>query len=194
MPSAADIFSMLHLGVLAIFVGGTAGLLLVAIVSRLRVRRPLLVWHRGPLTRIPIGPSLVLLLVALGLGGASITGERVPISAVVGYPAGAFFWLIATWLVRTVIVTEYGLVPNVARIQGAVAWSQVFDYVSTSRRGRPHFVFHYRRRCDNEECRLELTVPEKHVDEFRELVRVKLEARPACSERDVALTDLVGRN
>lgn len=194
MPSAADIFSMLHLGFLAVFVLGTAVLLLVAIVSRLRVQRPLLVWHVGPLTRIPIGPSLFLMLVALGLGWASMSGQPVPLSAVIGYPAGGLFWFVATWLVRTVVVTEYGLVPDVLRVRGAIAWSQVFDYVSTSRKGRPHFVFYYRSRRGEEKCSLDLTVPERHVDEFRELVKAKLEVRPAFSDRDVVLADVGGRN
>lgn len=185
---------MLHLAVLWTFVGGTAMLLLAAIVSRLRVRRPLLVWRPGPLTRFPVGPSLFLLLVGLTVGGTALTGRPLPATAVVGYPAGALFWFAAMWLARTVVVTEYGLVPDVPRGKGRVAWSQIVDYESVSRNGQSHFVFYYRSRGDEDRRQLELPVPEQHVGEFRRLVRTKLKTRPACSDRSVALEEATRRN
>lgn len=185
---------MLHVVVLWMFVGGTAILLLAAVVSRLRVRRPLLVWRPGPLTRFPVGPSLFLLLVGLALGGAALTGRPLPASAVVGYPAGGLFWFAAMWLGRTVVVTEYGLVPNVPQVERTVAWSQIVDYDSVSRNGQLHFVFYYRRRGDEERRKLVLPVPEQHVAELRGLVRTKLETRPACSDRSVVLEEVTRRN
>lgn len=194
MPSVADVFWVLHLGVLGVFVGGTALLLLGAILSRVRVRRPVIVWHVGPLTRVPIGPSLFLLLVAAGFAWVGLTGRHLPASAIVGYPAGGLFWFVAMWLVRTVVVTEYGVIPDVPRNRGAVAWSQVVDYVATSRRGSPHFVFRYERRRDRERSRLDVPVPETHVDAFRELLRAKLDVRSSGAEPEVVRSDVARRN
>jgi len=176
MSSVPDVFSVVHLTVLAAFVGGTSVSMLMAVVGRLRIRRPLLVWREGPLAPVPLGPSLFLMLVAMGGLHAWWAGRPVAVSVMLGYPAGGLFWFIATWLVRSVVVTEYGLIPNVDRLHQAVAWSQIVDYVSTTRSGQPHLVFLYR---DDEgrQRRLDLTVPEAKVEAFRDLVRRKLDSR-----------------
>jgi hypothetical protein len=177
MPSAADVFTVLHLGVLTAFVGGTAAALLVAIRYRLRIRRPLLVWYSGPFARLPLGPTLFLGAVAGGFGIAELAGYEVPVIAMVGYPGGGLLWFAATWLVRTVVVTDYGLVPDVARLQRAVAWSQIVDYVETSRDRQPHFTFVYRDDEDAPVRRLDLPVPASCVEDVRELVQAKLDVR-----------------
>ena len=176
MPSAPDLFTVVHLTVLAAFVGVTSVSMLVAVVSRLRIRRPLLVWREGPLSPIPLGPSLFLLLVAGGGLHAWWTGRPVAASVLIGYPAGGVFWFIATWLVRSVVVTEYGLIPNVHRLHQAVTWSQIVDYFTTTRSGQPHFVFFFRD-DDGQQQRLDLTVPEAKAEAFRDLVQRKLDSR-----------------
>lgn len=172
---------------LVLFVGGTSVFMLTAIIRRLRIRRPRLVWRSGVLTRIPIGPSLCVVLLVLGFTVAEVQGMSVPLSAAIGYPAGGLFWFVATWVARSTLVTDYGLVPNVSCLQQAVTWSQVEDYVHTTQNGRPHFVLFYRDRDTQERSRLDLPVPRRHLDDFREILRTKLGARGALSEPD-ALT------
>lgn len=176
MPAAEDIFSVLHVVFLSAFVGVTSVSMLVALISRLRIKRPLLVWRTGPLTRIPLGPSIILVLVAFTLGVMAWTGQSVAPSAWIGYPAGGVFWLIATWLVRSVVVTEYGVIHDINRMHRAVAWAQIVDYVETTRRGRPHFVFFYRD-DDQTQSRLDLPVPEGKSKAFGRLVTQKLASR-----------------
>ena len=177
MPFSADVLAVLHAIGLTLFVGGTAALMLVAIIRRLRLRRPLLVWRTGALTRVPLGPSLFLLLVASGIAYALLNGMDVPPTVLIGYPAGGMFWFAATWLARSTVVTDYGLVPELPCLHRAVAWSQVVDYVTTSRNGRPHVVFVYRDRESREHRRLDLPVPERCLDGFRDILAMKLGAR-----------------
>lgn len=178
--TSADLLTVLHYGVLAVFVGGTAALMLAAIGMRLRIRRPLMAWQNGPRTALPVGPSLFLAVVGAGLAYAAWSGRALPPSVLIGYPAGGGFWLVATWVAQSTLVTAYGLVPDLPHRHQAVAWSQVLDYVETTREGPSHhFVFLYRPRHSQRPRRLDLTVPARRVEAFREVVDAKLDARLA---------------
>lgn len=176
MPSAANLFWALHWIALAAFVGATSVAMLVAVMSRLRIRKPLLVWRTGPLTRLPLGPSLFLLGVAVGIGYSVSQGHSVPPAVLLGYPAGGLFWFVATWLAQSVLVTEHGVVPDVTRPRRAVPWRSVVDYVVTTRDDQPHFIFLYRR-ADRPPQRLDLPVPPAHAEAVRDLVRRTLDRR-----------------
>ena len=182
MFTFADVLAVLHATGLMLFVGGTATLMIMAVIRRLRLRRPLLVWRTGGLTRAPIAPSLFLLLVGVGLVLAHVYEVTVFPSIAVGYLAGGVFWFVASWLARSTVITEYGLVPDLLRVRHAVVWSQVVDYVSTVRNGRPHFVFLYRGRECQEHHRLDLPVPERYEDEFQKILATKLDASHAFAE------------
>jgi hypothetical protein len=182
MPEPADVLSVLHLALLSAFVGVTAISMIVALASRLRIQRTLLTWRSGPLTSFPLGPSLFLLLVGAGFVYCGWTGQEVPASVVVGYPAGGLFWFVAAWLSRSLVVTEYGIIPDVGQIRRAVAWGQVVDYFRTSRNGVPHYVFFYLD-DDGARQRLDLPVPASVDGEFQAIVSQKLDARFAFSTK-----------
>lgn len=187
MPPTADLVTVLHRIALSAFVGVTSVSMLVGVLSRLRLRRPLLVWRRSgpvPFTRLPLGPLLFLLLAAGGIGHAWVTGRSVPPAVLVGYPAGGLFWFVATWLTRSVVVTEYGIVPDVTRLHRAVVWSRIVDYFATTRQGQLRFVFFYRE-SDGGRRRLDLPVPEVHAARVRDIVERKLDARFAVSNEEV---------
>jgi hypothetical protein len=177
MPSAVDVALGLHLAVLSVFVGGSSVLMLGAILRRLRVRRPLLVWRTGPLPHVPLGPSLFLGIVCSGLLCANTLGWPVPASAAIGYPAGGLFWFVAVWVARSILVTEYGIVPDLPRPQRAVAWSQIVDYVVTARDGRPHLVVFFRDRESGARRRLDLAVPDRRAEDLRAVLEAKLDGR-----------------
>lgn len=176
MPSATTLFWALHWIALAAFVGVTSVSMLVAVISRLRIRDPLLVWRTGPLTRVPLGPSLFLIVVAGGITYTMWSGHTVPIAILLGYPAGGTFWFVATWLAQSVLVTEHGLVPDVTQPHRAVPWRTIVDYVTTTRDGQPHVIFVYRG-VDDAPQRLDLPVPGSHMEPFREVLQQKLDAR-----------------
>lgn len=193
MPSVPSLVSTLHLIALATFVGVTSVLMLVAVISRLRIRRPLLVWRRsGPLTSLPLGPLLFLLIVAAGFVHVAWTGRSVPLVVLLGYPAGGLFWFVATFLVRTVLVTEYGIVHDLTRVHRTVVWSQVADYFTTTRSGEPYVVFFYRG-SNGEHRRLSLAIPKPHAEALYEILHRKLDTRFAASAREAYEEESIDR-
>jgi len=185
MPSAANLVPILHCVALAAFIGVTSLSMLVAVMGRMRLRRPLLIWRRpGSIRSSLLGPVLFLLLVGGGLGHAWLTGRSVPLAVLVGYPAGGAFWLVATWMLRTVVVTEYGIVPDLSRVHRAVVWSRVVDYFTTTRQGQPLVVLLYRG-PDGARRRLDLPVPRARAGALREIVERKLAARFSMPDVEV---------
>lgn len=182
MPSSVDVLNALHLVLLSSFVVVTSVSMLLGLISRVRVRRPLLVWRNGPFRGIPLGPSLFLGLVGAGFAAALLTNTSLSLPVWVGYPMGGFFWWLATWLARSVVVTEYGVIHDLSRISTAVAWGQVTDYFVTERDGTPHYAFFFRN--DDGRHRLDLPVPEAAADAFDAVVARKLDARFAYAEQE----------
>lgn len=175
-----DFFFVVHAAVLSVFVGATSVSMLLAVISRLRVRRPLHVWRYGQFARIPIGPTLFLVLVAIAFGVAAAMGRTIEPHVLIGYPAGGAFWWIATWLCRSVIVTEYGIIHDVTCISQAVSWSQITDYfVTTGDDGWTYVAFFYRD-DDGTRQRLNVPVPKTQKTAFEQLIAQKLDARFRC--------------
>lgn len=192
MPSVADLVSTLHLLALSAFVGGTLAAMLVVLIRRLRVRRSLLVWRSGPFTPLPLGPTIFLVVVALGMAHAWATGRSVSLVVLLGYPAGGFFWFIATWILQTVVVTEYGLIHDLSRPSHSVAWRQVFDYFMRTQSGQTYFVFVYRG-PEGTPHRFDLPVPDAQVDALQEIVQRKLDSRFAFSVKQSYNRDVIDR-
>jgi hypothetical protein len=185
MPSAANLVTIVHYLALSAFIGVTSISMLVAVAGRMRLRRPLLTWRRpGSILRELLGPVLFLLLVGGGLGHAWLTGRSVPLAVLMGYPAGGIFWLVATWMLQTVVVTEYGIVPDLSRVHRAVVWSRVVDYFTTTRQGQPLVVVLYRG-PEGEHHRLDLPVPRAHAAALREIVERKLRARFSMPDEEI---------
>jgi len=179
-----DFFFVLHAAVLSVFVGATSVSMLLAIISRLRIRRPLHVWRYGQFARIPIGPTLFLVLVAVAFGVAVAMGRTIEPHVLIGYPAGGVFWWIATWLCRSVIVTEYGIIHDVTCISRAVSWSQITDYFVTTGDDGWTYVALFYRDDDGTRQRLNVPVPKTHKAAFEKLISQKLDARFRCIMRE----------
>ena len=177
MPTTADVLAVLHLALLAAFIGVASLSMLLTLISHLRVRRALLSWQQGRWRGIPFGPTCFLVASFIGLGYALTQGHPVRPSVLVGYPAGGAFWFVAAYLARSVLVTEYGLIHDINRISQAVAWSQIVDYFVVEAEQEARYVFFYRESGGGQRHRLELTVPASRVDAFQQIVHQKLEAR-----------------
>lgn len=178
MPVVSALLPLLALLVLAVYVAGTAAWMLRALARRLRLRRPLVAWRTG--RGIPLAPTLFLGGVALGLAGAGAAGWAVSASAALGIPAGGVFWLVAAWVDRSVVVTEYGIVVGPARHRRAVAWGQFVDVAATAHAGQPRLVLVYRDRKTGARRRLALSPPAGRADDVRAIVRRKLGGRLAA--------------
>lgn len=168
---------MLHLALLAAFVGIASLSMLLTLISHLQVRRLLLSWRGGRFYGVPLGPTCFLLVALGGLTYALVQGHPVRPSVLIGYPAGGAFWLVAAYLARSVIVTEYGVIHDVNRVSQAVAWRQIVDYFTVDAKRGVHYVFFYTEKDRRERYRLEVAVPAPYADAFERIVEAKLEDR-----------------
>jgi hypothetical protein len=185
MPdSSADLFFLLHAAVLSVFVGATSVSMLLAVISRLRIRKPLLVWRSGGWTRLPVGPTLFLGAVGLAFAASVWMGRPIEPHVMVGYPAGGVFWWVATWLCRSVIVTEYGIIHDVTCISRAISWSQITDYFVAENESGQHVVVFFYQDDHGSRQRLNLPVPEHHRASFEQLISRKLDPRFRCTMRE----------
>ncbi|GEM_PF-482550 len=193
MPSTAGFVSVLHGVVLLAFVGVAATSMLAAVAARTRLRRPLVTWHRPrALLQVALGPGAFLLLVAIGFGHAWWTGRSVPGAMLVGYPVGGIFWAVATWVRRTVVVTEYGVAVGVGQDGHTVVWSGIVDYALTTREGRPHVVFLYRNEA-GERRRFDLPVPSAYRGPVRDVMERKLASRFSVPEMETGDKEALDR-
>lgn len=177
-----DLFALLDLLFLCLFMGIGSTLMLVSIINRQRVRGVELSWlrpHYKPAWMAALALSAVLVLLFIAL-----KSDR-PAQAVrlAGYLAGGGFFFVAALLSGTTLVTRRGLVKNVNRRwqlgpsgTQALAWHAVRDYfVSETERGAHHYVFfftHHGRRS-----RFELIVPAAYTDAFARLVHRRVDRR-----------------
>lgn len=185
MMATADLLSIVHLTLLAAFIGVASLSMLLTVISHLRVRRMVLSWQDGPLYGLPVGPACFLLAALAGIIYALYQGQPVRPSVLVGYPAGGAFWLIAAYLARSVIITEYGIIHDVNRISQAVAWGQIVDYFTVDDERGVRYVFFYTEAGQPERYRLEVTVPAARADAFDRLVTAKLDARFALAKSEL---------
>lgn len=181
MPALAELLPIVHLALLAAFVGVASVFMLTALISHLRVRRTKLTWRTGLLRGVPLGPALFTLAVSSGLVYAWTTGYPVKLPLLVGYPAAGLFWCIGAFLSRSVLITDYGIIHDINRISQAVAWGQIVDYFVAEDGGQLRYVFLYRDENRSQRRRLELRVPAHRAEAFHELVTAKLDARFAFS-------------
>ena len=184
MPATAAFLPMLHLALLSAFVGIASLSMLLTLISHMRVRRMLLSWRCGRCWGVPLGPACFLLVALGGLGYALAQGYAVRPGVLVGYPAGGAFWLVAAYLARSIIVTEYGIIHDVNRISQAVAWGQIVDYFTVDVKHGVRYVFFYTENDRRQRYRLEVTVPSAHVEAFQRVVESKLKARFAFSVKE----------
>jgi len=166
-----------HVGIIVAVVF-MAGATCTASLQRLRIRRPLMVIRTGRLAGVPLSP--VLFLGGVGVAGAAAWFIEQPVHPIValGYPALGGCWLIALWNIQPTVVTEYGIVPDVHRMETAVPWGRIVDYsVSHTEGGGAHFMFLHRTDGPSAPARLDVHVPASQYATMEAIVRQKLDAR-----------------
>jgi hypothetical protein len=105
---------------------------------------------------------------------AQNTFPVVSIDVYAGYLLGGVLWFCANGLASTVVVTDYGIIPEAGRSTEAVGWGQICDRFESGVGKHTHFVFIYEDMM-GERRRLELAVPSMHADRFRALVSYRLD-------------------
>ena len=165
-----------HLVLMSLLLFGTSLYMLVTISNRTRVRRVLLSWRSRWFCRssaIPLGFT-ALVLVTLGWTWYSNWEIHPVLSG--GYIASGVFWSIGALLQQLTVVSDYGILKDVNRVNEAVAWGQVVDYFVKERGGTRRYVFFYED-GDGNRKRTSLRVPSDQREAFKEVVERKLDAR-----------------
>jgi hypothetical protein len=168
--------STLHTVLVLAFVGVTALLLGVTVVHRMRIRNVRMTWRSGRIGSLPIWPVVFIGIVAVFLVYAGNTFPVISLDVFSGYLLGGILWFCAVLISSTVVVTEYGVIPEVGRTGEAVGWGQIKDYFEVPVEKQTHFVFIY---ADflGDRNRIEITVPASHEERFRRILRDKLDSR-----------------
>lgn len=164
----------LHIVLVISFIGVTALLLGMTLLHRFRIRGIRMTWHSGGVNSIPVWPTLFMGLVIVFLVYAQNTVPVISMTVFTGYFVGGALWFMAVALSSSVVITEYGLIPEAGRSAEAVGWGQISDYFEVDEGKRTHFAFMYQDFM-GERKRLDLFVPVQDAERFRILVRSKLE-------------------
>lgn len=167
---------VLHTVLVLAFVGVTVLLFAMTVLHRVRIRGVRMSWQVGSWRNIPVWPTVFMGLIIVFLVYAQNTIPPAKMTIFAGYFVGGMAWFIAVAMSSSVVITEYGMIPEAGRSSDAVGWSQVSDYFEVPDGKRVHFTFLYQD-IMGERRRLDLFVPIQYVDRFRSLVRTKLDVQ-----------------
>ncbi len=131
-------------------------------------------WHAGSWQTIPVWPTVFMGLIIVFLVYAQNTVPPISMGVFAGYFVGGIAWFVAIAMSSSVVITEYGLIPQAGRTSDAVGWGQISDYFEVQDGKRIHFTFLYQDFVGQRK-RLDLLIPEPVADRFRALVRSKLD-------------------
>ncbi len=164
----------LHIILVFSFVGVTGVLLGMTVLQRVRIRGVRMTWFSARLGSLPVWPSLFMGLVVVFMLYSSNTVAPVAGEVFAGYFLGGLLWFAAVALSGSVIVTEYGIIPEAGRSSEAVGWGQVFDWFEQEEEKRTQVSFLYQDLI-GERKRLDIIVPRPHMEQFRCIARAKLD-------------------
>lgn len=168
------VINTLHIILVVSFVAVTGVLLAMTTVQRIRIRGIRMTWFSARLGSLPVWPTLFMGLVVVFMLYSSNTVTPVSGEVFAGYFLGGMLWFAAVALSGSVIVTEYGIIPEAGRSSEAVGWGQVFDWFEQEDEKRSQVTFLYQDLI-GERKRLDVIVPRPHMEQFRRMVRTKLD-------------------
>jgi len=166
----------LHTVLVFSFVAVTAVLLAMTLMQRLRIKGVRMTWHSARISSLPVWPTVFMGIVVVFMIYTRNTVAVVDSSIFLGYFTGGFLWFLAVVLSSSVVVTEYGLIPESGSAGEAVGWGQISDYFEVESAKKVHFAFMYQDFV-GERKRLDMQVPHQEVERFRALVRSKLDVQ-----------------
>ena len=164
----------LHIVLVLAFLGVTGLLFGLTVLHRLRIRGVRMAWYSPTLKAIPVWPTLFMGLVLVFLVYVQNTVPQLNSWIFVGYFTGGILWFVSAALSSTVVITEYGVIPEAGRTAEAVGWGQISDYFEVAENKRTHFTFLYQDFV-GQRRRLDLYVPLQNADRFRSVIRRKLD-------------------
>lgn len=174
----------LHIILAFSFVGVTGILLAMTVLQRIRIRGIRMTWNSARVGSLPVWPSLFMGIVVVFMLYSSNTVAPVAGEVLAGYFLGGILWFVAVALSGSVIVTEYGIIPEAGRSSDAVGWGQVFDWFELEDDKHTQISFLYQDLI-GERKRLDVTVPRPHLEQFRCICRAKLDGSSEAPTRVV---------
>lgn len=179
-------FSFIHIGslhaaLLGFFTLATTILAFVTLSNSLRLRNVLQTWKGGKLGGYPLFSSLFLgflFFLTVVVWNAGLTQYN---AAMFSYTWIGLNWFIASHLMMKRFITDHGIVKNINDPSQTISWHEIVDYAERKENDLHRFTFIYNsaeiRSRRKEAIKLELTVPEEEIEEFRKILRKKLDRR-----------------
>lgn len=161
------------------------GLAVVTMSNVIRLRSVRISWKAGRLMGYPLFSTLFLgvitILMSLGLYQESVA-ELAMASLYMVLAAG---WFVTSYLASKRYITNHGIVKNVNDPSQTVAWHQIRDFLEHETDDGSRFVFIYSKSTADtpgKMVRLELHVPDRKLNNFKNLISHKLGRRITCYE------------
>jgi hypothetical protein len=164
----------LHTVLAASFVAVTGILLGLTLIQRSRIRGVRMSWVSTGLGSLPVWPSVFMGLVLVVMLYSSNTVASVDTNLYIGYFLGGILWFSAVYLGGSVVVTDYGIIPQATRSNDALGWGQVTDWFEQEESTSVRFTFLYQDGLGHRQ-RMDVVVPGPCLDRFRHLIRTKLD-------------------
>ena len=154
---------------LAVFIAVTSGLMIAAVIDRLRVRPVRLIWHDRTSVRrhVWVVAALVGLVGAIGYAGMYQDSKYLYLG--LGYLIGSICWGMAMRLSSATLVTDFALIRNASCAGNVMTWSQVVDFFVRRDNNELYYIFLYLD-ADGRRARFEVSVPKACRDVFECMV------------------------
>ncbi|TVQ13764.1 MAG: hypothetical protein EA364_05820 [Balneolaceae bacterium] len=182
MSDLSTIFNIL----LAFFTIASCILMFVTLTNAYRLRNILLSWDSGKLFGFPLFASVFMLFTLGMLAGVTIMGLSGYTVVLTFYVLMSFNWLMSSYFMSRRYITDHGIVKNINDPSQTIPWSNVHDLVEIEHDSGINFAFFYlpyNGPGDSRHCiRVELSVPNVHLDSFRKIMDHKLGRRFSKSQ------------
>lgn len=173
--------------ILGVFTLGSAVLATAALINVIRLRNVRISWKAGKMRGYPLFSTLFMMSGLLVAGIAVYQGSVADIVASALYSWLGFCWFTTSFFATKRFITDHGIVKNVNEPSQTVAWHQILDFVETENERNSHYIFIYTSdegEEPNKLIRLELEVPKKKRESFKNLISHKLGSRIRCYMKD----------
>lgn len=173
--------------ILGLFTLGSVVMATATLFNVVRLRSVRLSWKAGKIGGYPLFSTLFLCSTLIVGGIALYYGSVQEIIA-----AGMYGWMGGCWFVTSYVatkryITDHGIVKNVNEPMQTIAWHQIRDFVEKEKENHIHYIFIYSADIydsTSELIRLELQVPIRKKEAFRNLISHKLGRRIRCYIKD----------
>lgn len=167
----------------AAFTAASSILASATILNKIRLRNVRMSWKAGKLNGYPIFSTLFLGS-SLGLFGLAFYEG----TTILWFTFLLYFWMSSSWFVTSYLaskryITDNGIIKNINDPSQSIQWYQIRDYLEQENGRHQKFIFLYREDELSDRVnfvRLELSVPNKYLEEFRNLISHKLGHQINC--------------